>query len=106
MFANLDGIAIDPEQKKGFIFEAKTASSYNSHEWELDIPEGYVLQVQHYMAVTGFTGAYVAVLIGGNEFKYYFIERDDELISMLIKLERQCWNYVTKNKQASSNRWF
>lgn len=98
MFANLDGIAIDNDQKKGFIFEAKTASAYNSHEWDLDIPEGYMLQVQHYMAVTGLTGAFVAVLIGGNEFKYYFVERDDDLISILIKLERQFWNCVINNK--------
>lgn len=97
MFANLDGVVIDPERKKSFVFEAKTASTYNAHEWEFDIPEGYQLQVQHYMAVTGFTGAYVAVLIGGNQFKHYFIERDDEIISMLIKLERQFWNCVIKN---------
>jgi predicted phage-related endonuclease len=53
-----------------------------------------VLQAQHYMAVTGYRGAYIAVLIGGNTFKWKFIERDEELISMLVKLEGDFWGYV------------
>ena len=51
-------------------------------------------QIQHYMAVTGYAGAYIAVLIGGNTFKWKFIERDEELISMLIELETNFWNHV------------
>lgn len=98
MLANLDGIIINPVKKCGLIFEAKTASIYNAHEWELNIPEHYQLQVQHYMAVTGFIGAYVAVLIAGNQFKYYYIERDEEIIKLLIRLERIFWNCVEKKK--------
>lgn len=98
MLANLDGVIIDPIKKCGLIFEAKTASIYNAHEWELDIPEHYQLQVQHYMAVTGFIGAYVAVLIAGNHYKYYYIERDEEIIKLLIRLEKIFWNCVEKKK--------
>ena len=46
------------------------------------------------MAVTGYKGTYIAVLIGGNTFKWKFIERDEELISMIIKLETDFWNHV------------
>ena len=46
------------------------------------------------MAVTGYAGAYIAALIGGNTFKWKFVERDEELISMLIELETAFWNYV------------
>jgi len=98
MLANLDGIVIDEVKRKGYIFEAKTANSFVTGEWDMNIPENYQLQVQHYMAVTGYEGAYVAVLIGGNTFKYYFIERDEELIKILIKLEKQFWDCVIKNK--------
>mgnify|MGYP002232898122 CR=1 FL=1 len=31
------------------------------------VPEEYVLQVQHYLAVCGMNKAYIAALIGGNE---------------------------------------
>ena len=51
------------------------------------IPDEYQLQIQHYMAVTGYAGAYIAVLIGGNTFRWKFVERDEELISMLIQFE-------------------
>ena len=49
------------------------------------------------MAVTGYRGAYIAVLIGGNTFRWKFIERDEELISMLIDLEKNFWHHVQTN---------
>ena len=93
MLANLDGICEVPDVGP-CIFEAKTASAYKVGEWEDAIPDEYALQLAHYMAVTGYTGAYIAVLIGGNTFKWKFIERDEELISMLIQLETDFWNHV------------
>ena len=93
MLANLDGTCIHPTLGE-CIFEAKTSSAYRIDEWKETIPDEYMLQVQHYMSVTGFPGAYVAVLIGGNTFKWYFIERDEELISMLIELEYEFWEHV------------
>lgn len=101
MLANLDGVCEHPELGP-CIFEAKTASAYKSSEWESDsIPDEYVLQVQHYMAVTGYQGAYIAVLIGGNCFKWQFVRRDEELISMLIQLESNFWNHVQQGKPPS-----
>jgi predicted phage-related endonuclease len=93
MFANLDGLCEHPDYGT-CIFEAKTASAYKAGEWEDGIPEEYLLQVQHYLAVTGCNGVYIAVLIGGNSFKWRFIERDNELIEMLIKLEADFWGHV------------
>lgn len=96
MLANLDGICEHPNLGT-CVFEAKTASVYKAGEWENAIPDEYMLQIQHYMAVTGYKGAYIAVLIGGNTFKWKLVERDEELISMLIKLESDFWNYVQNN---------
>jgi len=93
MLANLDGICEVPDVGT-CIFEAKTASAYKVGEWEDAIPDEYALQLAHYMAVTGYAGAYIAVLIGGNTFKWKFVERDEELISMLIELESAFWNHV------------
>ena len=95
MQANLDGVCEHPESGT-CIFEAKTASAYKAAEWENAIPDEYMLQIQHYMSVTGFKGAYIAVLIGGNTFKWRFIERDDEMIEMLINLEADFWEYIKK----------
>lgn len=93
MLANLDGIC-EVHDYGTCVFEAKTASTYKAGEWEDSIPSEYLLQVQHYLAVTGYAGSYIAVLIGGNTFKWKFIERDEELISMLIELEANFWNHV------------
>lgn len=93
MLANLDGICCDPNSGE-CIFEAKTASAFKAGEWENSIPDEYMLQIQHYMAVTGFKAAYIAVLIGGNTFRWRLVERDNELISMIIELEASFWKCV------------
>lgn len=49
------------------------------------------------MAVTGASEWYLAVVILGREFKYYKIDRDEELINDLIKVESDFWkNRVEK----------
>lgn len=62
MLANLDGTCQHPNYGT-CVFEAKTASAYKAFEWEDKIPDEYMLQIQHYMAVTGYAGTYIAVLI-------------------------------------------
>lgn len=93
MLANLDGVCEHPDYGT-CVFEAKTASAYKSGEWDDSIPDEYMLQIQHYMAVTGYKGAYIAVLIGGNTFRWKLVERDEELITMLIQLEADFWKHV------------
>jgi putative phage-type endonuclease len=94
MLANLDGVLMCPTHGK-CVFEAKTASAFKAGEWEDDaVPYEYILQTQHCCAVTRYAGAYIAVLIGGNTFKWKFIKRDEEIISMLIRRERDFWNHV------------
>lgn len=92
MLANLDREIICPERGIG-VLECKTAGEYMKEEWTADkIPDSYYLQVQHYLAVTGYSFAYIAVLIGGNKFVIKEIERDEEVISMLIQMESDFWN--------------
>lgn len=93
MLANLDGTCEHPDYGT-CIFEAKTASAYKAGEWDDAIPDEYQLQIQHYMAVTGYRAAYIAVLIGGNTFRWKLVERDDELISMIVELEADFWGHV------------
>ena len=89
MIANLDGVInLDGEM---CIFEAKTASAYKLDDWQSGIPPEYMLQIQHYMAVTGAAKTYIAALIGGNHFEYRLIERDDEMIAKIITMEKLFW---------------
>ena len=94
MLANVDRLIIG--KREGL--ECKTTSEYLKGDWEADeIPPAYLLQCQHYMAVTGFTAWHIAVLIGGNKFVHKKIDRDEDLITYLINIEKDFWeNHVLK----------
>jgi putative phage-type endonuclease len=94
MLANIDRMIHDKDRGKG-ILECKTAGEYKKGEWEDGlIPEEYALQVHHYLAVTGLQFARIAVLIGGNKFEVRDIERDDEIVDYLYKIESDFWQLV------------
>ena len=59
--------------------------------WEKEVPAEYVLQVQHYMAVTGAKKTYIAALVGGNHFVYHVVERDEVMIAKIISMEKHFW---------------
>ena len=73
--------------------ECKNTSEYSRYDWEgTQAPTEYILQCNHYMAVTGADRWFIAVLIGGWDFQWRVIERDDELIQNLITIEETFWN--------------
>lgn len=79
--------------------ECKTASPYLADKWEDGkIPLSYQVQCFHYMAVCNADAWYIAVLIYGREFKYYRMERDEEMIANLIQIEKDFWeNHVMEH---------
>lgn len=92
MIGNIDRAVVGERA----VLECKTTSAYNKDAWNDDeIPETYIVQVQHYLAVTGYEKGYIAVLIGGNNFVWKEIERDEELINIIIQEEKNFWeNYI------------
>ncbi|MDJ1156018.1 YqaJ viral recombinase family protein [Macrococcus caseolyticus] len=88
MLANLDRVIVGEKA----LLECKTTSQYNIDQWKDDeIPASYLCQIQHYMAVTGYEKAYIAVLCGGNQFIWKEVPRDDELIKIIINAEKDFW---------------
>ena len=92
MLANLDYAVVGNSDVQ--VLECKTAGEFGARLWKDGVPDYYQCQVQHQLAITGKQTAEVAVLICGQEFRIYRIERDDELIQELITLEREFWSYV------------
>lgn len=89
MLADFDRLIVG--QKAGL--ECKTVSPYSSDKWNNeDIPLHYQMQCQHYMAVSGYECWYIAALIYGRDFIIRKIERDEELVSNLITIEKRFWN--------------
>ncbi|WP_285824136.1 YqaJ viral recombinase family nuclease [Schaedlerella arabinosiphila] len=78
--------------------ECKTASPFMAEHWkDGKIPLSYQIQCYHYMSVCDADAWYIAVLIYGREFKYCRLERDEEMLSDLVRIEQDFWeNHVQK----------
>lgn len=98
--ANLDGIIFDKEKRRYGILEIKTANIFTVKEWkDGKVPPTYYSQVMHYMAVTGFDFAIIAVLIGGSEYKEFYIERNEEEIQIIQQVANNFWKDYVIPKQ-------
>ena len=86
--ANIDRRVIGEDA----ILEAKTTTAWLAKEWETnEIPQEYIVQCLHYLAVTGALRCYLAVLIGNQEFKWMVVERDEAAIASLVRREVEFW---------------
>ena len=95
MVASYDGLVYDIGGDLIAGWEGKTASAYKREEWSGEsVPDEYWLQCQHYLAVSGLPRWYLSVLIGGNDYREFIIERDDEAIEMLIRRATEFWHLV------------
>ena len=92
MLANIDREVMGADDVQ--ILECKTAGINGARLWKEGVPEYVQLQVMHQLAVTGKQAADVAVLLGGQHLEIYRIERDEQMITRLIELERMFWHYV------------
>lgn len=98
MLANIDGY-IKNQDGSFSVLEIKTANAYAAvQDWQSGLPIEYYCQVMHYMAVTGMSSAYVAVLLGGNTFEIQKIDRDEDMIEHITRMEENFWyEYMLKD---------
>jgi putative phage-type endonuclease len=94
MRGNVDGFI--PEWNA--ILEVKCSASWMGSTWGEDgsdvIPMQYLVQVAHYCAVSNADCAYIAVLIGGNDYREYKYTRDLELEEKIINAAKTFWDCV------------
>lgn len=92
---HVDGVV--PRQGIG-ILEVKNAHYFMADMWSADNnnepPLEYQIQVQHQMMVSGLSWGSIAALIGGSEFLWADIARDEAVIEMLAEKEREFWARV------------
>ena len=97
MLANIDGY-VKNEDGSFSVLEIKTANAYAMQDWQDGLPIEYFAQIMHYMVVTGMSSAYVAVLLGGNEFRIQKYDRDEDMIRHIIQMEEHFWyEYMLKD---------
>lgn len=93
MLANVDGIAGAKDSRDKRLLEIKTARMrLGWGEPGTDqIPEAYLLQVQHYLCILNLPVADIAVSFGFDEPELYHVEADTEIHEMLIEKEMLFW---------------
>lgn len=99
MLASLDGYLYDPATESFGVLECKTANSYRAADWRDDdgnpcIPDYYLVQVQHYLAVTGWQWGYVIADTSGVEPLIIRFERDEEDIAAIVNAATNFWRFV------------
>lgn len=96
MIADVDRLVVGEDA----ILECKTTNAWGASKWyDGEIPDSYIMQCFHYMAVTGKRTCYIACLIMGIGFVYRKLEWDDEIINALVEKEAEFWNeYVLPRK--------
>jgi putative phage-type endonuclease len=106
MVGHPDGFCKDaadaiPPSTRGLL-EIKTAGLWQNHLW-LDggTPNAYVIQVQHYMVLTGLEWALIAALIGGQRLELRVVERDEKLIGVMLQLEAEFWRMLNEGEMPS-----
>lgn len=96
MLANVDRLVVGEDAG----LECKTTSVLTKTKYDKgDIPASYYAQCMHYMAVTGASRWYIAVLILNKGFYWYSIDRNEEEIQNLIAAESDFWEMVTNNEE-------
>jgi len=97
--ANLDGYFIDSDEEA--IVECKMTGERNYQEWaDGSLPDYYYLQIQWYLYVTNVKKCYLAFLIGNNKFNVTAIERNEEVISTIVKKVAEFWTTFVEKKVA------
>lgn len=91
MLATIDGVT--DSQRLVEIKTARTAEGWGEPGTD-EVPQAYLIQVQHYLAVTALPVADVAVLIGGQDFRLYEVPADRELQDMIVEQEAEFWRRV------------
>jgi putative phage-type endonuclease len=62
------------------------------------VPLEYLMQCHHYLAVSGYEVWHLAACVGGNQLKVYHIERDPEMIDMIVSGEADFWTFVERKE--------
>lgn len=98
--AEIDFEYFDPGTGQVENGEIKTVSPFKAKEWgevQTDaIPVHYTAQAMHGMMVTGKKVCTFGVLIGGDDFRIYRVERDEETIVAILQREVEFWDRVSQ----------
>ncbi len=95
MTANIDGY-VKMADGNYAVLEVKTSNAFAVDDWKDGCPIEYYMQVQYYMGVLGLNKAFIAVLIGGSDYRQLEVDRDEETINFIFRKVKEFWVMVEK----------
>jgi putative phage-type endonuclease len=88
---------LDAVTAGGKLVEVKTTSAWAKGFGDEDgdeLPDAYRVQLHHQFAVTGAYEADLVVLVGGQRLRIYPVERDESLVSEVVRGCTRFWGHV------------
>jgi putative phage-type endonuclease len=86
------------------MLECKTTNAFSAKGWGQEgtdeVPFHYLIQVQHYLGLSGCEQCDVAVLIGGQKLKVYHVIRNQKIIDHIQGFARDWWETHVVGMQA------
>ena len=97
MVGHVDGF-VDVNGERG-VLEIKTANVFAAHDWASDAgaPLPYLVQVHHYMELTGCRVALLACLVGGQRLELRTVEYDDKTAALVAAHEANFLLYLRRD---------
>lgn len=90
MTASFDRLIVGDPRGVG-VLQIKTTGQFKADDWEDEPPVYYQVQTQQEMAIAGATWGSLAVLIGGQRFRWFDLARNDRFVGLLIEREAAFW---------------
>jgi len=78
--------------------EFKNSSAYVLNQWAEEAPVKYQVQTQHQMYVVGAEISVIATLVGGNQFLWTTMDRNDKFIDAMVEKLTLFWHMVESNE--------
>jgi putative phage-type endonuclease len=97
MRATLDGLSNERQPRVVEIKTARTDRGWGEPGTD-DVPQTYLLQCVHYMVVTGAQLADIALLVGGQDFRIYTVQRNAALADLVVEGEHEFWQHVQRRE--------
>jgi predicted phage-related endonuclease len=80
------------------VLEIKTADWLVAKRWHKgEPPLSYMLQIQSYLALTGWSWGCMAVLVGGNDLRLFEYDRRPKTIAIIEKRVAEFWKSIEAN---------
>ncbi len=80
------------------VIDAKTTGPWGASSWADDgAPTGYIVQLHHYMHLTGLDHGLLACLVAGQRLELRTVERDQTAIDLMLALLDEFAGYVASD---------